>query len=123
MATTATLHLIAPPEHVAPRQPRSAWPRGRALERAGLDTKIVEHEKSVMRNVTVTMDDDVARWVRVEAAKRGISVSRLLGDYVASMMRAEAGYEAAQADFLSRGPRRLRPDGQRLPTREELHER
>jgi len=77
-----------------------------------------------MRNVTVSMDDEVARWVRVEAAKRGISVSRLLGDYVASMMEAEGGYEAAQADFFSRGPRRLRADDvQRLPMRDELHER
>lgn len=41
-----------------------------------------------MKNVTVTMADDVARWVRVEAATRGLSVSRLLGEYVASMTKS-----------------------------------
>lgn len=97
---------------------------GTALDRpAHLETRIVQHEPRGVRNVTVTMDDDVAQWVRVEAAKRGISVSRLLGDYVGSMMRQQASYEAARADFFSRGPRRLCADGQRLPTRDELHER
>ena len=42
-----------------------------------------------MKNVTITMDDAVAEWVRVEAAKRGSSVSRLLGEWMAEKMRQE----------------------------------
>ncbi len=32
-----------------------------------------------MRNVTVTMEDAVADWARMEAARRNTSVSRLIG--------------------------------------------
>ena len=33
-----------------------------------------------MKNVTVTMDDEVADWARLEAARRNTSVSRLVGE-------------------------------------------
>ena len=33
-----------------------------------------------MKNVTVSMDDAVAEWARLEAARRNTSVSRLLGE-------------------------------------------
>ncbi|MGA2964798.1 MAG: hypothetical protein ABSD64_01205 [Terriglobales bacterium] len=32
-----------------------------------------------LRNVTVTLEEDVAVWARMEAARRDTSVSRLLG--------------------------------------------
>ena len=48
-----------------------------------------------MKNITVTMDDTVAEWVRVEAAKRGSSVSRLLGEWLAEKMRQEDAYAQA----------------------------
>ena len=33
-----------------------------------------------LRNVTVTLEEEVARWARLEAARNDTSVSRLLGD-------------------------------------------
>ena len=36
-----------------------------------------------MRNVTITLDEETARWARVEAAMRGTSVSRLCWGNVA----------------------------------------
>ena len=33
-----------------------------------------------MKNVTITMDDEVARWARVAAAERDTSVSRMVGE-------------------------------------------
>ena len=54
-----------------------------------------------MKNITVTMDDTVAEWVRVEAAKRGSSVSRLLGEWLAEKMRQEAAYAQAMREALS----------------------
>ena len=53
-----------------------------------------------MKNITVTMDDTVAEWVRVEAAKRGSSVSRLLGEWLAEKMRQEDAYAQAMRSAL-----------------------
>ncbi|MBU6466012.1 CopG family transcriptional regulator [Simplicispira hankyongi] len=53
-----------------------------------------------MKNVTITMDDAVAEWVRVEAAKRGSSVSRLLGEWMAEKMRQEDAYAQAMREAL-----------------------
>lgn len=33
-----------------------------------------------MKNVTITLDDEVARWARIRAAEQNTSVSRLVGD-------------------------------------------
>ena len=74
------------------------------------------------KNVTVTLDEETARWVRVEAARRDTSVSAYLGDLLEERRRRVEGYEAAQTAFLGREPRRLREAGA-LPSRSELHER
>ncbi|ABM31626.1 hypothetical protein C8E08_3191 [Paracidovorax citrulli] len=54
-----------------------------------------------MKNVTVTMDDTVAEWARVEAARRGTSVSRMLGEWLAEKMRQEDAYAQAQREALA----------------------
>jgi hypothetical protein len=41
-----------------------------------------------MVNVTVSMDEETAQWVRVEAAKAGKSVSRWLGDVLGKQRRS-----------------------------------
>lgn len=33
-----------------------------------------------MRNVTISLDEEVARWVRVAAAEHDLSVSRYVGE-------------------------------------------
>ncbi len=76
-----------------------------------------------LRNVTVTLDEDTARWARLEAARRDTSVSRLLGDMLRERMAAEAEYTTAMAGYLAQEPGRHRREGQRLPRRDELHER
>ena len=40
-----------------------------------------------MKNVTITLDETVARWARVEAAKAGKSLSRWVGDHLQAEMR------------------------------------
>jgi hypothetical protein len=58
-----------------------------------------------MRNVTVSMDEGTLTWVRVEAARAGMSVSRWLGerlardraDAEAALARQEAARQAVQA--------------------------
>jgi hypothetical protein len=73
------------------------------------------------RSVTLVLDDEVALWARVEAARRDTSVSRLLGDLLKQQMSREKRYEQAMLSALQREPF-LATDGRYL-TRDELHER
>ena len=53
-----------------------------------------------MKNVTVTMEDSVAEWARLEAARRNTSVSRLVGELLAEKMRHDDAYERAMREAL-----------------------
>jgi hypothetical protein len=53
-----------------------------------------------MKNVTVTMEDTVADWARMEAARRNTSVSRLIGEMLADKMRHDDAYERAMREAL-----------------------
>ena len=57
-----------------------------------------------MKNVTITMDDGVAEWARLEAARRNTSVSRLVGELLAEKMRGDAVYERAMREALEFKP-------------------
>jgi hypothetical protein len=74
-----------------------------------------------LRNVTVTLEEEVARWARIEAARKETSVSRLLGQMLKARMLEEDGYQKAMRRALSRRPF-LKTDG-RYMSREEAHER
>ena len=73
------------------------------------------------RNVTVSLEEEVALWARLEAARRDTSVSRLLGDLLKEQMSREQRYERAMRAALKRQPF-LKTDGRYL-TRDELHDR
>ncbi|HPK33482.1 MAG TPA: CopG family transcriptional regulator [Ottowia sp.] len=53
-----------------------------------------------MKNVTITVDDGVLEWARVEAARRGSSVSRMVGEMLAEKMRQEDAYAQAMRNAL-----------------------
>ncbi len=53
-----------------------------------------------MKNVTVTMEDTVADWARMEAARRNTSVSRMIGELLADKMRHDDSYERAMREEL-----------------------
>lgn len=76
-----------------------------------------------LRNVTITLDEETARLARIEAARRDVSVSRMIGELLREWLRSEQGYDAAMKDFLSRPSKRLRTRRSRFPTRDELHDR
>jgi len=76
-----------------------------------------------MKTVTVTLDDEVARWARIWAARHNTSVSKLLGELLAERMREETGYDAAMRRLLSRPPTQLKNEGESYPDRNELHGR
>jgi hypothetical protein len=77
--------------------------------------------KTRLRNVTVTLEESVARWARMEAARQDTSVSRLLADMLKRLMREKDSYESAMREALARKPF-LKTDGRYL-TREEVHDR
>jgi hypothetical protein len=76
-----------------------------------------------MRNVTITLENDVAKWARVWAAKRDTSVSRLLGNVLKEKMEQEQGYELAMQKYLSHSPTALKKPEDQYPNRASLHER
>ena len=48
------------------------------------------------------MDDAVLEWIRVEAARRNSSVSRLVGEMLAEKMQLADAYERALRDWLTK---------------------
>lgn len=74
-----------------------------------------------LRNVTVTLEEDVAQWARLEAARRETSVSRLLAGILRERMVEKDAYEGAMRRALARKPF-LKTDGRYL-SREEVHDR
>lgn len=75
-----------------------------------------------LRNVTITLDESVARWARLEAARENTSVSRFVGALLEERMRQGEAYEAAMHRYLSVKPRDI-SKGRQYPRRDELHDR
>jgi hypothetical protein len=75
-----------------------------------------------MRNLTITVDEEVVRWARIRAAESGQSVSHLIGEMLRKRMAEERTYESAMEDFLSRRAVKLKKTGG-YAAREEFHER
>ncbi len=76
-----------------------------------------------MKNITVTVDEEVYRQARVRAAERGTSVSALVAGYLRELADGDdefARLEAQQRRIQSRIRRFSAGD---RPGRDELHER
>ncbi|MBM4286836.1 MAG: hypothetical protein FJ135_01590 [Deltaproteobacteria bacterium] len=76
-----------------------------------------------MKNVTITLDEDVARWARIKAAERDTSLSRLVAELLREKMAAEESYQAAKQHYLSQPPVKLKNQEAVYPGGEELHKR
>lgn len=75
-----------------------------------------------MKNLTITVDEEVARWARIWAAEQGTSISQLVGRLLRQTMEEERGYRAALKRDLARKPVVLKKEG-RYPSREEIYDR
>ena len=78
-----------------------------------------------MKNITITLPEEVALWLRVRAAQNDRSVSRWIAELLEGMQRREDDYDVAMERFLARARkhRELEWVDGRKPTREELHDR
>lgn len=74
-------------------------------------------------NVTVSLDAALLREVKVLAARRGTSISGLLGEQLEQAVRADKGYEAAKQRALARLGEAADLGWEAPATRGELHER
>jgi plasmid stability protein len=75
-----------------------------------------------MRNVTITLEEEVAQWVRIWAAEHDTSVSRLVGELLHHRMLEDQGYKVAMKQYLAAKPKPLKRSG-KYPSRHELYER
>ncbi len=76
-----------------------------------------------MKNVTITLDEEVARWARIRAAEEDTSLSRLVGEMLREKMLDEFNYQTAMQTYLARSPSVLKEAGSQYPEREDLHGR
>ena len=77
--------------------------------------------KRKLRNVTITLEEPVARWARIEAARKETSVSRLLGAILKELMLSNDRYQSAMRRALAR--KAFPKTEGRYLSREEAHDR
>ncbi len=82
-----------------------------------------------MKNVTISMDEDLARRTRIAAAEAGLSVSRYLAEAAREKIEADAqksGSRNRQLEALERilaGPKWDVTENGRMPTADERNAR
>ena len=77
-----------------------------------------------MKNITITLEEQAARWARMQAADSGMSLSRFVGKLLHEKMMHSREYQRAYAAFLAEKPLQLRKKpGDRYLTREEVNDR
>ena len=77
--------------------------------------------KSRLRNMTLSLEENVARWARVEAWRKEMSVSRFVGAILQQRMIEADGYQRAMRRALARKP--FLKTGGRYLSRQEAHAR
>jgi hypothetical protein len=75
-----------------------------------------------MKNVTITLEENVAKWAKVWAAKHDSSLSRMLGNELKIKMKLDLDYDRAKESFLSKKPKLLSSLGDKYPSRESLYD-
>jgi hypothetical protein len=73
-----------------------------------------------VRNIRVSLDEEVATWVRAWAAKHNTSVSRLLGEMLRERMAKEDAYSQAFEEWKAIKPWPILKGAPR-PTRDEIY--
>ena len=76
----------------------------------------------VLKNITITVSEEVARWARRKAAEENISVSKLVGGMLESQMRTGDEYWRAYDRWKKIGGIKGINAAGRL-SREQAHER
>jgi len=75
------------------------------------------------RNVTLKLDADLLKEVRIMAAEEGSSISQLLADKIEEVVRERKGYDRAKKRAVTRLRTGLDLGWTKPASRDELHER
>jgi hypothetical protein len=74
-----------------------------------------------LRNITITLDEEVARWARIKAAEEDTSVSQLVGHLLRQFMQQQRAFDRARRDFQRLASSVISDSP--YPRREDLHDR
>jgi hypothetical protein len=74
-----------------------------------------------MKNVTLSLPEEVAKWAKVWAAEHDTSVSKMLSDLLKERMESAKNYQNAMTSFLAREPVELKK-GKGYPSRDSIYE-
>ncbi|MCJ7704089.1 MAG: BrnA antitoxin family protein [Desulfobacterales bacterium] len=74
------------------------------------------------QNITLSLDRDFLKKVKVLAAKRDISVTRLLAEELTKIVHEDDQYESSKRRALARLKKGFHLGGLTFTTRDELHE-
>jgi hypothetical protein len=80
-------------------------------------------EPDMATNVTVKIDDELARSAKVYAARHGTSVSRLVAEQLERLVQRDRAYEAAKGRALKRLERASALGWQKPESRDDVHAR
>jgi hypothetical protein len=73
-----------------------------------------------VKNVTITVEDATLDWVRIEAARRNTSVSRLVGEMLSNKMQFDDAYARALREWVA-DTSSFSSGGQAYPLRAAVH--
>jgi hypothetical protein len=75
------------------------------------------------QNVTISLSTQILQKAKILAAKRSTSISGLLAGQVEALVNEDDAYERAAASAIARLERGYHMGGERMVSRDELHER
>lgn len=76
-----------------------------------------------MKNITITLDDETASWVRIQAAEENKSVSKLVGDMLQARMKDRRESLRVMRRYLAKPPFDMTGGPDKYPTRQEIYDR
>ncbi len=75
------------------------------------------------QNITLSLDRDVLKKVKVLAAKKDVSVTRLLAEELTKIVREDDQYESSKRRAMARLKKGFHLESLTFTRRDELHER
>jgi hypothetical protein len=89
----------------------------------GLEQAILHRRGKRMTRVTLTLDEYMAAWARMQAAEQGVSLSRFIEVLLRERLRPSHEYEEAYRAWRAEKPFDLKGPWKPYPKREELYDR
>ncbi|HVL74167.1 MAG TPA: DUF6364 family protein [Beijerinckiaceae bacterium] len=75
-----------------------------------------------MKNVTITLEEDLVRRARIQAAREGKSLSRFVSELVTKHVGREMNQQEAMRAFLAGPAMDLTDENGKAPSRDELYD-